>query len=124
MKYSLYKELLDENNILSHVFMNCAVDFLKDIASKNEGKEKEWIEKRKIDIELKIDGHVCDPAKFFDVLYEQYSEKVKQKATELVKEQTSEKFTEIVNKLHDLNNIVDSFSEDITWEMQDPFSKK
>ena len=124
MKYSLYKELLKQENILSHVFLNCAQDFIDEIAKKNEGKSKEWVEKRKIDIELKIDGHVCNPKDFFDVLYEQYTDAVKKKATEIVKEQTTETFRELSYKLQNLEEIVDSWAEDINWDVENPFNKK
>ena len=81
---------------------------------KNNGKEKEWIENRKIDIELKIDGKVCDPQKFFEMCYNQYNEQVKKEATNIVKKQTSEKFIEICNKINNLEQIVESYSNEIT----------
>ena len=60
MKFKLYKELLNENDIMSHVFLNCANDSIAEIASKNEGLSKEEIENRDVEIELKIDGKECD----------------------------------------------------------------
>ncbi len=120
MKYSLYKELLDSKNMLSHVFFTCASDFIEKIAAKNEGKTKEQIEKRKIDIELKIDGHICDPKKFFDMLYEQYAYHVEKDATKLVQEKVSDKFNEISNKLDEYRRITESWAEEINWDVKNP----
>lgn len=129
MKYSLYNELLDQKDILSHVFFNCAWEFIEEIADKHAPKKKgktrdEYKDKIKIDIELKIDGHVCNPRKFFEMLKDQYYRNVTERATKLVKEQTSEKFGEIADKLRDVEEIVESWGESINWQMDNPFEKK
>lgn len=123
MKYSLYKTLTNDQEVLSHVFFNCANDFIVEIANKNQGMTPEEIEKRQIDIELKIDGHICDPKKFFDVLYSQYEEQVKKAATAIVKEQVSERFDEILNKLEEYRKITDNWANDINWQVLNPFIK-
>ncbi len=124
MKYSLYKTLTNDKEVLSHVFFNCADEFIVDIANKNIGMTTEEIEARQIDIELKIDGHICDPKKFFDILYEQYSSQVKKTATDIVKEQVSEKFSEISNKLTEYQEITESWANDINWQVESPFGTK
>lgn len=123
MKYSLYKELLDDNNILSHVFFNCAEEFIEKIASKNEGKTDEKIKNRKIDIELKIDGNKCDPSKFFNMLYEQYCFHIEREAKKIVKEKISDKFNEISNKLDEYRQITEEWSDDINWDVKNPLTK-
>lgn len=121
MKYSLYKELLDQNNILSHVFFNCANDFIQDIADGNKGLTEKQVEKRKIEIELKIDGRVCDPKQFFDTLYQQYSEHISKEASRIVEEKTSEKFAEISNKLEEYREITEQWAKEINWQVPNPF---
>ena len=124
-KYSLYKELLDERNILSHVFFNCAEkNLLEAIAAKNESKSEEQIEKRKIEIELKIDGCVCDPKGFFEEIRVQYFSQVRKAATKILKERTSDKFNEIVGTIESYRQITDSWAEDINWEVENPILKK
>jgi len=123
-KYNLYDELLDENNILSHVFLNTLSRMgLEKIAKENEGKEEKQIKKRKIEIELKIDGESCDPKKFFEILYSQYSEKVRETATEIVKEQTSERLRSFSDKLNDFEMIMNEWANDINWNIDNPFLK-
>jgi hypothetical protein len=124
MKYTLYKELLDQSNILSHVFFNCASEFIQDIANGNEGLTEEQIKARKIDIELKIDGHVCNPENFFKTLYSQYAENVQRVAAKLVEERTSEKFAEIANKLEEYREITEQWAKDINWEIPNPLAAK
>ena len=124
MKFKLYKELLNENDIMSHVFLNCAFDSLQEIADKNNGLTTEEIENRDVEIELKIDGKECDPRKFFSLFWEQYEQQIKRKATQIVKEQTSEKFREIQSKLQGYEEICDSWANDINWQAPNNFSKK
>lgn len=123
MKYSLYKELLDPKNILSHVFFICVNDFIKDIADKNNPLSEDEVQKRKIDIELKIDGRKCNPKLFFDELYNQYEDSVKQKAQEIVQAQTSEKLREIQDKINGFTEIFDQWSREINWQTDNLFQK-
>jgi len=123
-KYSLYKVLLNDNNILSHVFLNCLPSGLAEkIAAENETMEKEDIEKREIEIELKIAGESVDPGKFFKRLENQYDELLKEAATHILKEQTSEKFQEISYKLNEFEEIINSWAEEINWDVKNPFKK-
>ena len=123
MKYTLHKELLDQKEILSHVFFSCAMEFIDDIAKENEGKTKEERSLRKIDIELKIHGHVVDPKKFFDRLYDRYESHIRDEASEIVKEQTSKVFRDLSDKITSVEEIVDSWAEDINWDVENPFKK-
>lgn len=80
------------------------------------------IEKRKIDIELKIDGTICDPKAFFDVLYSQYSEQVIDEAKKIVKEKMSDKFAEISDKLEIYRQITEDWANDINWDAKNPLT--
>ena len=124
MKYLLYDELLDPNNILSHVFMSCASDFIKDIAEENDGKTDEEIEARTISIEVKINGKDTDPKKFFELLYGQYTEHVRKAAQIIVDENISDKFKRISDIAYEAEEIAKSWSESINWEIPNPFNKE
>ncbi len=125
MKYLLYKEVLKDDNILSHVFLNCLpADLCTKIADENKGKTREEIESRDVDIELLINGHSVDPKKFFDLFHEQFDDMVKRCATKIVQEQVSDKFAEISNKLDEYKNITEYWAKDINWEVNNQFQKE
>lgn len=124
MKYSLYEELLPDNKILSHLFLNCAEQFvLEKIAKRNKALPKEEVKKVKIDIELKIDGHKCNPKAFFEMMVDQYDEQVRKTAVELVKEKTSGRFSEIESKICEMKEVMDSWAEEINWNTKNIFEK-
>ena len=47
---------------------------------------------------------------------------VQKEASKIVREQTSGKFRDIVDKLNDYAEICDSFAHDINWHSEDVFS--
>ena len=123
-KYSLYGELLNDNNIMSHIFLTCLPqDLSVKIAGESSAMPREKIEKRTIEIALVIEGVSVNPKPFFNLFVDQYDDLVKKTATEIVKEQTSEKLTEVSNKIFEINDIMNSFAVDINWEVDNPFAK-
>jgi len=127
MKFSLYKELLDQNDTLGHLFLHCIPDGLAEkIAKENESMSKEDIDKRKIDIELKINGTEVDPRKFFDMFSEQYARIVTEEATNLLKEKTSGKVAELYDQLNIIEQSLGSIADDLDWDWdpkKNPFKK-
>lgn len=123
MKFSLYKELLNENDIMSHVFLECVDESVADIAYRNKGKTSEEIEKTEIDISLTIDGEECDPRKFFNLFFEQYNMLLKQEASKMVKKQTSEKLEEVIEKIQGFKEVIDDWANEINWEINNPLTK-
>lgn len=124
-KYSLYDELLNDNDIMSHIFLECLPDDLsRRIADKSSAMPKEDIKKRRIEIALVIDGESVNPKPFFKLFTDQYDSLVRKTATEIVKEQTSEKLDEVSNKIFEINDIMNSFAESINWQVEtNPFAK-
>lgn len=113
-KFSLYDYLLDGNNILSHVFLESADKIVcESIAAKNEGLSDEKIKKRKIEIELKIDGYNCNPEKFFDMIYEQYVEQVKDEAKKFIQQNTTDKLEELEDKIYSIKESVDYLTDEV-----------
>lgn len=121
--YPLHKILLDKNQSLSHVFLNSDSRVIKKIADEKNALPKEEQMKYEVEIELKIAGHHVDPMKFYDLIYNQYSERVKEHATKLVKEQTSDMFSEISDKLREYEEITNDWAGSINWEVDNPFNK-
>lgn len=125
MKYSLYKDLLSEDHVLSHVFLNCvSKENLAKIADENIKMPEDKIRAREIEIEVKVNGASVNPKKFFELFTEQYADAVKREATKMVNEQLSEKFSEISNKLDEYRNITDQWAEDINWRNGNILIKK
>lgn len=117
MRYSLYDDLLDDNNILSHVFLEClSAEQSKRIADKSLLMSEKEIKKRKIEVELIIDGESVNPKAFFDLFEKQYEEIVKKEATRLVKEQVSEKFSDIADKIRAYEEITEEWADEINWK--------
>lgn len=125
MKYSLYKDLLSQDHILSHLFLNCiSKENLAKISEEHMGWPHEKIEKRKIEVEVNINGMSVNPKKFFELFTEQYADCVKREATKMVKEQISGKFSEISGKLDEYKNITDQWANDINWQGENLLVKK
>lgn len=133
MKFKLYKELLSESNILSHVFMECvpkkmldkiADDTKKAMDADTNLTTEEVQENRVIEIKLFIEGEEVDLRKFFDTLWEQYETIVKKTATSMVQEQTSDKLNEISDQIMQLRECADDLTKQINWEVENPFDKK
>jgi len=124
MKFKLYKELLDRDDIMSHVFLNtCPPELVEKIAKENEGMDKEDVEKREIEIELKIGGEVVDVKKFFGMLKDQYSGYVEREATEIVKNQTSEALKDMHYKIEEVTSVLEGWSKEVNWDVPNPFGK-
>jgi hypothetical protein len=124
MKYSLYNDLLNENHILSHLFLNClSKQELTKIADKNSGLTEEQIKNRKVEIEVFIDGISVNPKNFFNLFKEQYESHLKKLATKMLKDQVSGKLEDIVRKIQNLQEISDSLAEEINWDIENPFKK-
>jgi len=120
-KYKLYGELLNEDNILSHVFLNCIPKELSKKISDDSDKLLETLDKetfrknREIDLTLTIEGIEVDCKKFFTILWEQYEELIKKEATKIIEEQTSNTLYEFNNKLNELTNKIKNITENIKW---------
>lgn len=126
MKYSLYKDLLNEDCILSHLFMNCLSKAnLEKIANKNNGKTDAEIKASTVEIEVNIDGISVNPKAFFELFIEQHNDMLKKAAKKLIDAQLSEKFRELSGKLSDFAEITENWSKDINWQFdENPLIKK
>jgi len=142
MKYNLYTELLNEHDILSHVFLSSLPNELSlKIAAKTDEIAKALrrqyknlkkdecekivnaeINKREIDLSLTIEGEEIDPRRFFHTMWENYERIIKAEATEMLQEQTTEVVSELTDKLYDLRTKIEGISESVEWDWKlNPF---
>lgn len=116
------KTLMDENEILSHIFLGCIPrDKLKEIKDKFIG-EKDWRkESVKLTVELKIAGIGVNPENFFDSWKNQMQRMILDKAQELVAEKLgSKKMRDMQDKLYEYEQVLKSWEEDINWDVKNP----
>jgi len=144
MKFNLYTELLNEKDILSHVFLGSLPNELSlKIASRTDEIAKEIREthkdleedereklvreetnKREIDMSLTIEGVEVDPRRFFHTMWENYERIIKAEATEMLQAQTTEAISELTDQLYDLRTKIEGISESVEWDWKmNPFQK-
>ena len=120
------RQLMDENEMLSHIFLGCIQrEKLIEIKEKfigKEGQEKDWQkESVKMPVEMKIGGVSVNPKEFFDNWKEQMQRIVLEKAQELVAEKLgSKKMREMQDKLYQYEQVLESWEKEINWEVKNP----
>ncbi len=126
MKVEL-RELMDENEMLSHIFLGCIPkEKLLQIKDKYVGEEKDWQkESTKIPVEMKIGGVSLNPKDFFDSWKNQMQRMILEKAQELVAEKLGSKvLQEYQYKLSRLEDVFREWEKEINWEVENPFIEK
>jgi hypothetical protein len=120
MKFKLYQELLNEQDILAHLFLNCIdKENLNKIANININLSKEEIENREIDIQLIIDGKEYNPRNFFELFFKGYSQDIRKEASIIFREKTSEKLIDIINKIMEFEQICNDLSNQLNWDISE-----
>ena len=120
MKYTI-KELIDDDSIMSHVFLNCLGSSEIAAIAKRVG---DWEKKPEtVSIELIIDGHSVNPKPFFNLFYEQWGDMVKAAATKMVKEQTSSKLNDMISSIQTMEEVLDYWGTEINWHLPNPYIK-
>jgi hypothetical protein len=116
------KDALDAHNILSHVFLECTPrKILEEIAEEKMKLSKEEQDDYTIQLDVLINGHKVNPEKFFKLMEDQYEGHVRREATNIVKTQLGDKFSYIINKLQDAEQVVDDWTGEINWDVPNPF---
>lgn len=118
------KDALDIHNILSHIFLECTPrNILEKIAEEKNKLPKEEQDNYTIQLDVLINGHKANPEKFFKLMEDQYVGHVKREATRIAKAQLGDKFCDIMDKLQSTEQILDSWIDEIDWEVPNPFKK-
>lgn len=121
MKYNLRKDLLDHNNILSHLFLSSLPkEMVSEIAAQRNVMSSEQLAAQEIDIEVLINGVSVNPKAFFDKFSEQYEDMLKRHMMELWDNNKSNVFS----KLDEISEVLDAWSKDINWDVKNPFLKQ
>jgi hypothetical protein len=117
------RDLMDENEMLSHIFLGCIPkDTLIKLRDKYVG-EKDWREESvKIPVTMKIGNISVNPKKFFDSWKEQMQELITERAKELIAEKGSEKMRTMQNKLAEYEQILESWEDEINWTVKNPLT--
>lgn len=116
------KELMQDNEMLSHIFLGCIPHEQLDEIRGNFIGEKDWRkESVKIPVELKIGGISVNPKKFFDTWRDQMQKLISNKAQELVSEKLgSKKMRDMQDKIYEYEQVLKSWEEDINWQVKNP----
>jgi hypothetical protein len=119
---------LSSDNILSHVVLECLAaenaetrKAMEEIVAERDRLSKEGKDDHCIQLEVLINGHKVNPEKFFNLYKDQWSSLVKRAAQELIHERLSNKFVDIIDKIQDIEQVVDSWIEEVNWEVPNPF---
>lgn len=120
------RELMDENEMLSHVFLGCIKEKhliqIKEQYIGKTGSEIDWQkESVKIPVELKIGGISVNPKAFFDSWKDQMQDIILEKAKELIAEKLgSKKMRDMQNKLYEYEQVLESWEKEINWQVANP----
>lgn len=116
------KELMSDNEMLSHVFLGCIPkDKLLKIKENYIG-ETDWKEESvKIPVEMKIGNTSVNPKQFFDSWKDQMQRMILDKAKELVAEKLgSEKMRNMQSKLSEYEQVLEYWESEINWDVKNP----
>lgn len=112
MMYKI-KDLLDNKNIASHLFLDC-ID--KELAQEITSAEDYDINTTEVDIRLTVNGREIDITNFLAHLEEDYFKLVKRTADRLVRETLSDRVDEISDMLLSLKDKLVHIENDIEWD--------
>lgn len=116
------KTLMDDNEMLSHIFLGCIPhEQLIEIKNKFVG-EQNWKEKSvTIPVNLKIAGVDVNPKLFFDNWKNQMQDLIIKTAQELVADKLgSNRMRYLQDKLNTFEEILRSWEDEINWEVENP----
>jgi len=118
-KLKVMSEIVEGKTLLSHCIMEEVhkTDWFDKMPKRRKGMSDEEIENETVELRLTLNGERISVVKFFDKVESQLERMIKEKATELVKEQTSEKLADITNKIFELNEVTDHLATSINWDI-------
>ena len=112
MKYKV-KELLDNKNLISHLFLDCIDSETVDSIIKTKDYN---VESTEIDIKLLVNDRELNIDGFLQHLNNEYFNMVKKSADSLVKKQLSNRVYEIGEVLTELETKLKHIESNIEWD--------
>ncbi len=127
MKIEL-RELMNENEMLSHIFLGCIPrEKLEQIRDKYigrpDGESKDWQkESVKLPVEMKIGGVDVNPKEFFDSWKDQMQRIILEEAKNLVSKQLgSSKIRMLTDNIYRFEEVLKHWESEIDWDVENPF---
>lgn len=111
MKYKV-KELLDKNNTVSHLFLDCVGDSVDgtNVVSLIISEKDYSMETSEVDIQLTVNGHEIKIDNFLDHLSEEYFRLIDEKAKEKFHNQFPKAKSEDVEELKtSINELIENY---------------
>lgn len=110
----LVREVADIKNFAGHIILNSITDLLnivkpEDIVMRDEGDDNAYVE-----VELKVGGHEVKFSEFAKVLEDQFDKIVREKALEILKE---ESFSKVIRETEKLSSMVEKLARDAANEL-------
>lgn len=120
------RELMDDNEMLSHIFLGCIEkEDIRKIKDKFIGT-KDWrTESVKLPVTMTIGGVDINPKGFFETWKKQMQRMIRDKAEILVAEKLgSKKMRDMQDKLNEFEQVLLSWEGDINWDIENPLIEK
>lgn len=116
------RDLMEDNEMMSHIFLGCmdrpTLMKIKESYMDDIDWRKDSV---KLPVEMKIAGYDVNPKEFFDTWRDQMNSMIKKEAHRLVSEKIKgSKIVDITSKLMEFEEIIDSWTSDINWEIDNP----
>ena len=119
MEYTL-EELLDRNEMMSHMFLSCMPhDELMQIKDKQGDLSNDEFD---INIEMKVDGFSVNPKEFFSKFEREFDRHVEGKAREIVREKLSGAMDDLAGKINEMTSVVGEWETEINWDVKNPLT--
>ena len=112
MKYKV-KDLLDNKNLISHLFLNCINTEIVDEIIKTKDYN---VESTEVDIKLLVNDKELNIDGFLQHLNDQYFKMVQKSADSLVKKMLSNRAYEIGEMMSELENKLKHIENNIEWD--------
>ena len=115
------RELMDRNEMLSHIFLGCMDEELLEVVKEKYVGEKNWAEESvKIPVEMKIGGIPVNLKKFF-IKWERYMKiMILEAAKELVRKKLGDRVAGIIEKLNRAEEVLEDWVGEINWDVPNP----
>ena len=117
-KFKVMRDLVEGESMIATIFMNNIhnTKWFDTMLERRKSMTEKEIEEETVKIELTVNGEkLVNIDDVFEEFEKQMDGLIKREATKLVKEQTSEKFQDISNRITDFQEITEQWADDINW---------
>lgn len=121
-KFKVMEELVEGKTLISNIFMNeiHKTKWFEDMPEKRKTMSVKEIEEETVEIKFTVNGEEISVKDTFERIENHLEGWIKDKATELVKKQTSDRFREVADKLTEFETITSEWANYINWDYIKP----